>query len=174
MAAMGEPAGAGNALSRDGDAEDRGGPRRRQPADARAPGAMETGRARPAGAGRGHVASVQGGAGRGVRPHGCARRGAARGVTPRTWPRRSRCASRPRRFRVRATGCEPRRRFRRSRRNGSPSGRSCAGTSGPRGNGFAGRAIASSPAARTISSSARNSGRRIWPGKRRCAPGRKR
>ena len=56
------------------------GPRRRQPADARAPGAMETGRARPSGAGRGHVASVQGGAGRGVRPHGCARRGAARSV----------------------------------------------------------------------------------------------
>ena len=45
MAAMGEPAGAGDALPRDGDTEDQAGPRRRQPADARAPGAMETGRA---------------------------------------------------------------------------------------------------------------------------------
>ena len=55
-------------------------PRRRRPPHARAAGALEAGGARAAGAGRGDVAPVQGGAGRGVQPHRRALRRAERGA----------------------------------------------------------------------------------------------
>ena len=93
VAALGEPAGAGRAVPRDGGAQGRGEPRGRRPADARAAGALEAGGARAARAGRGDVAPLQDGAGRGLRPHVRVLRGAerrARGATSRA---SRRCAS---------------------------------------------------------------------------------
>ena len=79
----------------DGDAQDRGEPRGRRSADARAAGAMEAGCAGATSAGRGDVAAFQDGAGRGVRANVRVLRGAERGA--RRQPRSQAGAVRARR-----------------------------------------------------------------------------
>ena len=88
----------------DGGAGRGAGPRSGRPPHARAAGALEAGGAGAAHAGRGDVAPVQDGAGRGVRAHVGAPGGAERGARGRTWPGSRRSASGPRRCPTPRTG----------------------------------------------------------------------
>ena len=96
-------------------------------------------------------------------------RGAERRARRATSPASRRCASAPRRSPTRPTGSRPPRRFRRCRPSGRASARSRADTRRPSGSGSAPRAIASSRAARKISSAARKSGPATSRARKRCA-----